>query len=89
MATHHFEAVFTEETVHCAFGEDFVSSRRREVFAARFAARGDGTAASVAAEIAPVNCSWEVWRVVNGVRSETTTRQDAAARARQFGGRRW
>jgi hypothetical protein len=88
MATHHFEAHFIREHVSCEFGEDFVSRRFEHVFSARFAARGDGTAANVAFELAPVGCSFKVFQVVDGVRSSKSTSEVARERARQFGGRR-
>lgn len=89
MPIHHFEAVFTKVTVRCEFGEDFVGTRRQVTLGARFAARGNGTAASIASEIAPIDHEWEIYRVVDGVRSSVSIREEERARARQFGRQRF
>lgn len=86
---HEFEAHFIRETIRVECCEDFVQRSTQHIFSARFTARGDGTAETIAFELAPINCRVDVFRVVDGVRSRKSTREVARDRAREFGGRRF
>lgn len=90
---HNYEAVYV--MVRRVWGEDgFCEVTSTVVAGARFAARGDTTAFQQACEREPghepgTECEVRVYRVLDGVRSHTSTADDYKARARQFGRRRF